>query len=210
MTIAYIDESGNLADGEPFFVVAIVPINDYRLPGRIIKRVRRILGRTKGKISEELKFSKSSTRIKEYFIRRLENEKLYCFVFVVDKVGRRIKDTPENYGSVLRWVLNEGFSILGWDKVVIDRKFSKVRDQNTLTEFLQNNNLDIKRVDFTDSIKEDGIKLADFVAGFYSNFYNRSRRLPKPLEKIVVEERISWNLIKMQKAVVPKGSVAPK
>ena len=56
---------------------------------------------------------------------------------------------------------------------------------------------------------EDGIKLADFVAGFYGQFYNMDKPLPKPLKNIISEERVSWGLIK-QKAVAPKGSDVSK
>src|SRR3989344_5765048 len=172
MTVAYIDESGNLADKNPFFIVAIVPIEDERLPNRIIKRVRRILGRRKGKVGKELKFTSSSSRLREYLVKRLESENLYCYVFV------------------------------------IDRKFDKERDQKELVEILAKENIRITKVKFADSVSEDGIKLADFVAGFYGQFYNKKAPLPKPLRSIVSEERLSWALIK-QKAVAPKGSDGP-
>ena len=80
MNIAYIDESGNLADKNPFFIVAVVSVKDEKLPSRIIKRVRRVLGRSKGKVGKELKFSGSSARLREYLVKRLESENLYCFV----------------------------------------------------------------------------------------------------------------------------------
>src|SRR3972149_2304150 len=208
MTVAYIDESGNLADKNPFFIVAIVPIEDERLPYRIIKRVRRILGRRKGKVGKELKFTSSSSRLREYLVKRLESENLYCYVFVVDKIERKISDTPENYGAVLNWVLKEGFSVHNWDKVVIDRKFDKERDQKELVEILAKENIRITKVKFADSVSEDGIKLADFVAGFYGQFYNKKAPLPKPLRSIVSEERLSWALIK-QTEVAPKGSDGP-
>src|SRR3990172_995665 len=100
------------------------------------------------------------------------------------------------------------FSVHNWDKVVIDRKFDKERDQKELVEILAKENIRITKVKFADSVSEDGIKLADFVAGFYGQFYNKKAPLPKPLRSIVSEERLSWALIK-QKAVAPKGSDGP-
>lgn len=210
MVTAYIDESGNLADKKPYFIVAVVPVKDKRLPSRIMKRVRRVLGRRKGKIGKELKFSTSSSRVKNFFVKRLEAEKLYCFVFVVDKLGKKIEDSPENYGVVINWVLREGFSMLGWEKVVIDRKFDKEKDQKKLLSVIKSTmKTNMSKVLFGDSINEDGIKLSDFVAGFYGQFYNLEKPLPKPLKNIVSEGRVSWNLLK-QKTVVPKGPDAPK
>src|SRR5258706_15420092 len=168
MITAYIDESGNLADKEPFFIVAVVPIDNARLTERIIKRLRRVVGREKRKDKDEIKFSKISDRVKDYFIKRFEESNLYCFVFVINKNDRRIKDTPENYGSILAHILHLGFSIFNWEKAVIDKKFSKLRDQEKLHVFLQNDGVDTMKVNFVDSMQVDGVKLAEFVAGYYS------------------------------------------
>ncbi|HCR35915.1 hypothetical protein A2130_00115 [Candidatus Woesebacteria bacterium GWC2_33_12] len=209
MITAYIDESGNLADNRPFLITAIVCLENDNIPSRIIKRLRRVLGRKKGKIGKEIKFSNSSDRIKNYFIKRLSNEKLYSLVFVFDKEKKQIKDNPENYAKILNWVIKIGIAIHGWGKVIVDRKFDKKIDQEKLAEEIVTLGLDINKISFVDSKINDGIKLADFVAGFYGQFYNSNKPLPKLILGMVSEERLSWNLLK-QKTVVPKGSDAPK
>lgn len=208
MITAYLDESGNLTDNNPFFITAVVCLKDERIPSRIIKRLRRILGRRKGKIGKEIKFNNSSERVKNYFIKRLLSEDMYCLVLVVDKDKKRIVDNPENYAKVLVRVLNIGTKIYNWEKVIIDRKFDKLIDQQKLKEELKLSGIDIKKIEFVDSEVNDGVKLADFVAGFYGQFYNSNKPLPKPLSSNVSEERLSWSLL-TQKTVVPKGSDAP-
>lgn len=205
MSVAYIDESGNLADGNPFFVIAVVPIDDERLPSRIIKRTRSILGRNKGRVGGELKFNNSSIRVKKYFIERLVKEKVSCFVFVIEKANRKIVDSPENYGVILSWILSQGFKLWKWELAVVDRKYDKKRDQEKLLGILKSGGIARNKVDFVDSLNSDGVKLADFVAGFYSVLYNNQQSLPDLLKTIVLEEKVSWTLIK-QKAAVPKRS----
>ncbi|MDP3918003.1 MAG: DUF3800 domain-containing protein, partial [Candidatus Woesebacteria bacterium] len=114
MITAYLDESGNLADNNPFFITAVVCLNDERIPIRIIKRLRRVLGRKKGKIGKEIKFNNSSERVKNYFIKRLLSEDMYCLVLVVDKDKKQISDSPENYAKILVRILNIGIKIYNW------------------------------------------------------------------------------------------------
>jgi hypothetical protein len=101
--------------------------------------------------------------------------------------------------------MREGFQLYNWNKVFIDRKFDKKRDQESLELKLIEYGLDIKKLNFIDSKKSDGIKLADFIAGFYGQFYNSNKPLPKPISVIVKEERLTWSLLK-QKVAEPKGS----
>lgn len=206
MITAYIDESGNLADNHPFFITAVVCLEDNNIPSRMIKRLRRILGRRKGKVGKEIKFNNSSNRTKNYFIKRFTTEKIYCLAFVIDKEKKQIKDTPENYAKILNWVIKTGILVHDWSKIIVDRKFDKKIDQEKLSREITISGLDINKITFVDSKTNDGIKLADFVAGFYGQFYNSDKPLPKLLSGMISEERLSWNLLK-QKTVVPKGSV---
>lgn len=205
MITAYIDESGNLADNNPFFITAVVCLKDERIPVRIIKRLRRILGRRKGKIGKEIKFNNSSERVKNYFIKRFLGEDIYCLVLVVDKEKKQISDNPENYAKVLIRILNIGTKIYNWQKIIIDRKFDKLADQQKLNKEISLSGISIKKIEFVDSEANDGVKLADFIAGFYGRFYNSNKTLPKELSSNVSEERLSWSLL-TQKTVVPKGS----
>lgn len=208
MTIAYIDESGNLADGKLFFITVVVCVESDKVPEILFRKVRKVLNKKKLKEGKEIKFSGSSDRLKNYFVKRISNEKIYCFTFVIEKDMKNIKDSPENYGKVLSWVMREGFSLYHWNRVIIDRKFDKERDQKLLLSKLRNFGLDLKKINFVDSKKSDGIKLADFIAGFYGQFYNSNKPLPKPISVIVKEERLAWSLLK-QKVAEPKGSDAP-
>lgn len=204
MITAYIDESGNLTDNNPFFITAVVCLRDERIPSRIIKRLRRVLGKRKGKVGKEIKFNNSSIRVKNYFIKRFLDEDLYCLVLVIDKEKKRIADSPENYAKVLIRVLNIGTKIYNWEKIIIDRKFDKLIDQQRLDKEIVLSGVTIREIKFVDSEVSDGVKLADFVAGFYGQFYNLNKPLPKELSGNASEERLSWSLL-TQKTVVPKG-----
>jgi len=208
MITAYLDESGNLADDNPFFITAVVCLKNEKIPTRIIKRLRRVLGRRKGKIGKEIKFNNSSDRVKNYFIKRLLGEDIYCLILAVDKEKKQIADNPENYAKVLIRILNIGTKIYNWEKIVIDRKFDKLIDQQKLNKEVSLSGIDVDKIEFVDSEIDDGVKLADFVAGFYGQFYNSNKPLPKQLTSNVSEERLSWSLL-TQKTVVPKGSDAP-
>ena len=167
MITAYVDESGNLADSHPFFVTAVVCLENNKIPSRIIKRLNRVLGKRTRKVGKEMKFNNSSDRVKNYFIKRFTNEKLYCLAFIVNKEKKQIKDNPENYAKILNWVIKTGVSIHSWGKIIIDRKFDKKIDQRKLEEEIVTFGLDIDKIFFVDSKINDEVKLADFVAGFY-------------------------------------------
>lgn len=205
MITAYIDESGNLADSKLFFITAVVCVENEKMPTALFKKIRKVLNKKKLSEGKEIKFSSSSERSKNYFVKRIVNENIYCFTFVIEKDLKSIKDNPENYAKVLSWVMKEGFQLYKWNKVVVDRKFDKDRDQENLILKLSEYGLDIKKINFVDSKKSDGVKIADFISGFYGQFYNSNKPLPKPISVIVKEERVAWSLLK-QKVAEPKGS----
>jgi len=205
MITAYIDESGNLADNNPFFITAVVCLTDQRIPSRIVKRLRRVLDKRKGKIGKEIKFNNSSIRVKNYFLKRFLAEEIYCVVLTIDKEKKTIIDNPENYAKILVRILNIGIKIYNWEKIVIDRKFDKLIDQQKLIKEISLSGINNQNFEFVDSEINDGVKIADFIAGFYGQFYNSNKLLPKELSSNVSEERISWSMI-TQKTVVPKGS----
>lgn len=209
MVTAYIDESGNLADNKPFFITAVVCLKDERIPSRIIKRLRRVLGKRKGKVGKEIKFNNSSERIKNYFLKRFIAENIYCVVLTIDKEKKKIIDNPKNYAKILVRILKIGTKIYNWEKIIIDRKFDKLTDQEILNKEISLSGINSEAIEFVDSEINDGVKIADFVAGFYGQFYNSNKLLPKELSSNVSEERISWSMI-TQKTVVPKGSDVSK
>ena len=209
MITAYIDESGNLADNNPFFITAVVCLTDQQIPSRMIKRLRRVLGKRKGKVGKEIKFNNSSVRVKNYFLKRFSEEDVYCVVLVIDKENKIIVDSPENYAKILVRILSIGTKIYNWGKIVIDRKFDKLIDQQKLNKEISLSGINNNKIEFIDSEISDGVKLADFVVGFYGQYFNSNKLLPKQLSSNVSEERISWSMI-TQKTVVPKGSDVSK
>lgn len=211
---AYVDEAANLADENRFFIVGVVSTRSKKELRHILKRARKVvLGKGRRQVPE-IKFSRVARRVAEYVIKRLARKDVAIYVWIVDKEGRRVKDTPQNYGLVLAHALKYGFNLAGWDKVWVDEKYSKERDRHrleqTLRKVLGDDTVEQGRVIFTKSEKEPGLGLADFVAGsFYTAYNQEDSKLMKLLQpKIVMEEKIKWKEVK-QKTTAPRGSVAP-
>lgn len=211
---AYLDESANLADKNKFFIVGVVSTSSKEEIKRILKRARKsILGKKKRQISE-IKFSRVIRRVAVYVLKKLAQKEVAVYVWIVDKEGRRVEDTPENYGLILGHALKYGFNLACWSKVWVDEKYDKERDRRKLEQVLRrilgDSIVDQQKVVFAKSEKEPGLGLADFVAGAFNSAYNQGNdkliRLIR--EKIMMEEKILWRELK-QKAIAPRESVAP-
>lgn len=211
---AYVDEAANLADENQFFIIGVVSTHSKKELRRILKRARKVvLGRSNRQVPE-IKSSRVVKRVAAYVIKRLVQKDVAIYVWIVDKEGRKVADTPENYGLVLGYALKYGFKIADWDKVWVDKKYTKERDVRELNQILASTlggSMFIQeKVVFTKSEKEPGLGLADFVAGSFYAAYNQSDdELVKILQpRVVMEEKVLWRKIK-QKATAPRGSVAP-
>lgn len=207
---AYVDEAASLADTNQFFIVAIITSMSPKEFGRILKRARTsVLGKRKKQVSE-LKFSRVEARVARYIIQKLAQKDIAIYVWIIDKAGRRIADTPENYGAALSPLLAYGFTRAGWGKVIIDKKYTKARDAEKLVRALRERIGDENagHVDFKESERVPGLMIADFMAGALYRAYNRDDKellmLLQP--KIALEEKVDWRTIQ-QEANAPRGSV---
>lgn len=205
----YIDESGNLADTSKFFIVAVVTSKTTKEVEKIISKVRKNLLKKTSRELPEIKYSRTTDKVKKKVLTELSKKDIQIFVWVIDKEGRRIKDTAENYGCVLGLVLRYGVGKLGWKSVWVHRKYAKGGDKRslllTINAFL-NSACDSTTIKFCSSGEIEGVGLADFVGGLFFEKYNKGVcSLYEIIEdKVAFCEELSWRDIKKQKRLLPR------
>lgn len=94
----FIDESGTLPDPhDKIIVVAAVVAEHPERIDSILKRAKKT-GKLR-KQTGELKFYTAGDKTKFAFFEMFAKENFTLFVLAVDKVGRKIKDTPQHFFS---------------------------------------------------------------------------------------------------------------
>lgn len=189
----FIDESGTLPDPhDKIIVVAAVVAKHPERIDNILKRAKR-----KGKLRKqtgELKFYTAGDKTKIAFFELFAEEKFSAFVLTVDKMGRKIKDTPENF-SILCWLLlTDVLSFFPITDIILDRHFSRKSDQqifNQLLTKLFDIEFDITHVD---SKKHKRVNVADMIAGVVlAKETGKDDQFYKLIEKRVISfKKLNW------------------
>lgn len=134
---------------------------------------------------------------------------------VVDKEGRRVKDTPQNYGLVVVAAVAEFLSIHSNLSLTVDKRYTNPNQQEQFQEAVQQaiSKLAVKGTNVffnspVDSTKESLIQMADFVAGAFNFKYNRHDKSYVEIikKKVKVEKVIKWNALK-KRIVNPRASI---
>lgn len=196
----YIDESGTLPDKkDSVVIVAAVGTN---LPSKLEKITTNVRKTLKNKNISEIKFYRSGENTKVRFLKLLAKEKVEIFIFIVEKKGKSIPDTPENF-ALLCWPLVEDClmyykAVTG--ELIFDRHFHSEKDQKEFNRHLMlltNKNLVISH---QDSQKNPAINTADMVAGSMlweeTNKEDKFYLLISP--KIIVKKIMRWEVLKKQ------------
>jgi len=197
-----IDESGTLPDpqGKVIILAAVCACSTDELSA-IVKEIRRKrIGKER---PLELKFYTAGDKTKTIFFRNLAQQDIDIFLLTIDKMGRKIADTPQNF-AVLCWLLLESIFNFYLDKnkqslpsykIIFDRHFHKESDleefNTILTEHLTERPVSIEHVD---SRQNYLVTVADMVAGAVlssesgkdPSFHN----VIKP--RIISEVRLNW------------------
>lgn len=196
-----IDESGRLYDpNDRFLVFAAVVAPTLVNLDKIIPQVKRSLPK-KTKIAE-IKFSTTGDRTRKKVLDKIKGRDLDIFVLVVDKQGRRIKDTPENYALLASILLRKiHLSFPNAVHITIDRHFTWVSQREKFNDLLQKmlgKNLFIEHLD---SQQNTIVSLPDFVAGAFRVKHARNEAtfadIIEPLVK--AEIRTTWKKIKQKR-----------
>lgn len=198
-TTIFIDESGTLPDSrDKFIVLAALISTDPTSLAKILPKFRKKLpkkGRRKKEAQvPELKFHYAGSLTRRKVLENLTKEKVRIYALIVDKLNRKIADTPENYSKLLKALLElisakEEFVI-----VYVDKHFNSKIKIETLRNKIRADLPKIKVLQ-TDSRIDSRIDLADFIAGAILRKYNLSD--PSFTEiisgKIVKEKLVKWN-----------------
>lgn len=195
----FIDESGTLPDlNDPVIIVAAVaslsPASFTKLFSPKIKK------ETLRKKSTEIKFYTAGDRTKEKFFEELVKIDLDIYLLIVDKVGRKIEDSPLNFSVLNSVLLNEVLSFYGEGaELIFDKHFQRLKDiedfDKNLNKLLVGREVKINHVD---SQENKLVNVADMVAGATlahltsknSHFYEMFK------SRVIVEMRIKWPEVK--------------
>lgn len=161
----FIDESGTLPDiKDKVIVVAAVGTNTPEVIDKIFKSLQK-----KGKLRKqtgELKFYTAGEKTKQLFFEKIAKESIDIFVLEVEKMGRKIPDTPEHFALLCWLLLNDVFSFYSdIQKIIFDRHFSRDYDTEQFNKFLMHLLPQVGDIQHVDSKQEKRVNIADMIAG---------------------------------------------
>ncbi len=191
----FIDESGTLPDPKDrVIVIAAVGAEDLTGLSQTFRSIRKRRGIKEKHL--ELKFYKAGIKTKNLFFEKLSKQPVSIFVLVVDKMGRKIPDTPEHFAVLCGLVISEILHFYsGIQKIAFDRHFHKNHDENAfnkaLKEFLGIQSLPLEHLDSQTNMM---VNVADMIAGALlskesgknTSFYEMIK------DQIVSETRLNW------------------
>lgn len=201
----YLDESGNLADDLPYTIAATVG-GDRTMRkklSRVPKKVRqKIMDKQLSQVPE-LKFHDSTDSVRERFLSYLPKYNPAIYALSLDKEGRRVEDSPRNYGIVVGELLRRATGSLGRDRIdlILDKKYTKPQDREELEEvlawILAPEELELS-VSHLEGEQENLLQVADFVAGAFLQHYafDKSRYYEIFSESVILEATVKWTKLK--------------
>lgn len=208
-----IDESGTLPDQkDKFIVIAGIGINVIKEAKNLISRILKSLRQRKIKL-KEVKFYYAGERTKRQILSSIVSAELEIFAIVIDKRGRKIPDTPENFALSVGELIKE---INLWQpkkelKIFIDRHFHKKGDEKNFDQLIQKEIGEDLRytVQHVDSQQNFIINLVDFVAGAILAKYNKNNLQFYDIikEHILLEKIVNWPELKrksLTKTKIPR------
>ncbi|MCL5411728.1 MAG: DUF3800 domain-containing protein [Patescibacteria group bacterium] len=194
----FIDESGTLPDPrDEVVIVAAAGTEDAKKIEGIIKFLRR-----KGKLkdlSKEIKFYSAGEKTKRLFLQKVVEEGLDIFVLIVEKAGKKIPDTPENFAFLCWLLLNDVFSFYSDPcEIILDRHFSRVSETEEFNRFLPQLLHKSLVISHVDSAKNRLINVADMVAGAVLAKETKKNFIFYEIirERIIREKRLNWKEVK--------------
>lgn len=201
----FIDESGTLPDvRDNFIVICGVAVNDKKEAENIFSRILKSLKAKKINI-KEIKFYHAGQNTKRQFLSGISAADFKIFALIIDKKKRKIADSPENYGILLKNLI---IDIISWNKkesllFILDRHFQKSLDEKELNDFIGKGIFDaFGKVDFkikhVDSKQDFLVNVADMAAGaILWKFRGKDKQFYDLIkENIIVEKVVNWPEIK--------------
>lgn len=206
LTYGFLDESPNLQDKSSFFSVAIILTAnpDEKSYRSIFKRIRKNVLKRKQREVPELKFANSTHQLRVKVLKAISQRSIKISVFILDKAGRRIPDTPENYGIVAGFAVSEALKKHPVIVLTFDKKYTKPKDQEKVekTALKVVGRISKKGVlqfkEHADSRTNSILQMADYIAGAVSFKYNLNDESYWEIIKDLIEQenKESWLEIK--------------
>ena len=190
----FVDESGTLPDPKDRVIVVAAVGTDS--PERLDLLFKQLFKRGKlRKLTGEIKFYTSGDKTKTAFFEKIAKEDLAIFVLTVEKMGRKIPDTPQHF-AILCWLLLDDVLNLYQNvtSIIFDRHFSADDDidrfNKTLTE-LMNKKVVLKHVK---SNQERRVNVADMIAGaVLAKETGKTARFYELIEKEIISTKsLNW------------------
>lgn len=190
--LVLIDESGTLPDiKSPVIVIAAVVPKSHAQLENMLKPIQKKAGKAK-----EFKFYTAGDKTKTLFFKTLAQENISIFLLIINKMKRKIPDTPQHFALLCWLLLGE---ILHFypelQKITLDRHFHSKNHRADFDKILRNllGNQKLP-LDHVDSKTETTINVADMVAGAVlaketgktDKYYSLIR------SKIISETKINW------------------
>ncbi len=206
---AFLDESSSLGSNDPFFVVALLLVepSQQKQIERIPKKVSRRYLKKRKRSTHEMKFYNTTPTIRRKTIGSLSPYNVKIIVLAIEKEGRKVKDTPQNYGLIVGYAVNNYFKHFQTElNLTVDKKYTALYERAAFEQTLRQSvqglrpNQKLSRITHGESHHNHLIQLADFIAGAANQKYNRGDPgyLDLVKEKIIIERKIIWRELKAE------------
>ena len=203
MYLLFVDEAGTLPDPKDRFVVfAGIGTGHPRAAGKIMRRVARripVKGKRRRERLGEIKFSSASDRMRRNVLVALaERPDIDVMLLIIDKQGRGVPDTPENYALAVAGLLQASCLELSQLHLVVDKHFNRLSKRTAFDRHLRELVGCELGIEHVDSQQDTRVQLADFVAGATLRWYVFGDDTCKVLfeDRIVAEQTVIWREIK--------------
>jgi len=192
--VAYVDESGRLADSHTRYVALVAVVAFH--PREIRKVIRRASRsgkpvRLKRQGGREVKWWNASEKVRCRLLHHLAQKEVQIFWLVVDKEGEGIPDTPENYGLMFCELIEECLKYHPVLEVQLDMHFTTCRQREEFDQFVMaRTSVEPSHID---SQQEAVIQVADFVSGAVREYFEgKSQFLEIIQPKVVSGKVVKW------------------
>ena len=153
----------------------------------------------------ELKFHNSDERTRKFVLKEISKQNISIVVCIIDKEGRRVADTPINYGIVVGTTIAEFLTVYPNLSLTVDKRYTNSKQQEEFQQAAQETINKFSKKGTTiffnspvDSRKESIVQLADFVAGAFNVKYNQDKdhyaKIVK--DKVKIEKVFKWTKLK--------------
>ncbi|MCL5985780.1 MAG: DUF3800 domain-containing protein [Actinobacteria bacterium] len=191
----FIDESGTLPDPKDRLVVMVaVGVSSPERIDNVIKAVRK--GSHFRKLKGEIKYYTVGQKTKTLFFDKISKEKINVFIMTIEKSGRTVHDTPENFAIISSLLLGDVLDFYVQVKeIIFDRHFHRDKDieefNQNLRDYLGEALPEIRHVD---SKRNKRVNVADMVAGaVFAKETDKDPYFYKKFRKMIINEtKLSW------------------